>query len=487
MSETLLQRNIAVYLQDGRDPSRTVVGEVVVGMQDGNGPTKVLTVQLTHPDEPIFFYTYELTEEAFMQLRAEQGLLVDFKTFPHHLLEMLLTCASEAEKPSPRFLLKIVIGANRCDHRLLIVEANAFRHLVHLSLPLHAASDQQLRGYLVACVRHWKTAATQLSTQLQETNGILTERENEVKRLSASNTAALEVEREKHRRQQDQAQQEYSSLTATKNKLEGALREARTKLNSVTEELLSAQSEMEALRGAKQQMDGAQQTTQRTLDVLQSKIATLEHELNRREEARARLETALATATEQKGKAEAELSGQRAHVAKLEAGAAFSAQEMTKANDLIRRLRDELVSSKEKLKMVGAVNLQQERLLEQKQKGLEQLGAELGASKQWANEMGRELEATKRALAERDARLEECRQMLSTNETVIAWLNKQISDATGGKHPQPGPPMMAAPRPMQPPRNQKPTTAAASNKQGMVPAYAGRPRQVFASKENVQQ
>ena len=41
-----------------------------------------LTLQLTDPLDPFFFYSLTLTESDFGALRRQQGLIVDFAQFP---------------------------------------------------------------------------------------------------------------------------------------------------------------------------------------------------------------------------------------------------------------------------------------------------------------------------------------------------------------------------------------------------------------------
>jgi spindle assembly abnormal protein 6 len=63
---------------------------------------KVLSVQLTEDTDLFFLYTLEMSEEEFYQLKQEQGLLVDFSSFPMKFIELLNMCIACEKEIHPK-------------------------------------------------------------------------------------------------------------------------------------------------------------------------------------------------------------------------------------------------------------------------------------------------------------------------------------------------------------------------------------------------
>lgn len=78
-------------------------------------------MELTNEAEPYFMHILEVSEEDFQSLKAEQGLVVDFTSFPEKIASLLERCISARSDPSHRqtfaeILAKIhqqsIIGTN---------------------------------------------------------------------------------------------------------------------------------------------------------------------------------------------------------------------------------------------------------------------------------------------------------------------------------------------------------------------------------------
>ena len=66
-----------------------------------------LLVRLTDDKDPCFLYNLAISEEDFQSLKVQQGLLVDFVSFPQKFIDLLNQCIAEQDKDSPRFLLEL--------------------------------------------------------------------------------------------------------------------------------------------------------------------------------------------------------------------------------------------------------------------------------------------------------------------------------------------------------------------------------------------
>ena len=117
--------------------------------QVGTTIAKELVIRLTDEDDLFFLGQLRLSEEDFLILKAQQGLLVDFLAFPRRFVDLLEQCLSEETREAPRYMLQII--ASRDQGRdlwlLNVVEANPFKHLTHLSLKYVDALEQESPNY----------------------------------------------------------------------------------------------------------------------------------------------------------------------------------------------------------------------------------------------------------------------------------------------------------------------------------------------------
>ncbi len=66
------------------------------------GARQVLRIQLSSEEDAQFLHTLEVSEEEFQGLKAEQGILVDFGSFPGKVVSLLQKCAAERAAQPPR-------------------------------------------------------------------------------------------------------------------------------------------------------------------------------------------------------------------------------------------------------------------------------------------------------------------------------------------------------------------------------------------------
>lgn len=126
----------------------------------GAGRTASLRFQLSDEADPFFYYWTEIDEESFQALKNEQCIMVDFSTFPSKVVEML-----EASKSSS-FECRLIVTAS--SSRFEIVETNAFKKIVHLSLNVAHGDDAEVKKYLADKWTLTKTSLLHLTQQHEQ-------------------------------------------------------------------------------------------------------------------------------------------------------------------------------------------------------------------------------------------------------------------------------------------------------------------------------
>lgn len=124
----------------------------------------------------------QVGEDDYHQLKHDQCLRVDFKSFPRKFIELLESCrgeshagegnrrlsssaaleyedtASRSESPmsshgQPSFLARLETQVTGGYSMFSLVETNLFKDLTHLSLKFRAGNDTSIKTYLAARLR----------------------------------------------------------------------------------------------------------------------------------------------------------------------------------------------------------------------------------------------------------------------------------------------------------------------------------------------
>lgn len=62
-----------------------------------------LQIEITDEDDPYIFYSLRMSEEDFSILKSQQGLLIDFSSFPSKFVQLVERCLSEHQTESPKY------------------------------------------------------------------------------------------------------------------------------------------------------------------------------------------------------------------------------------------------------------------------------------------------------------------------------------------------------------------------------------------------
>ncbi|XP_043371013.1 spindle assembly abnormal protein 6 homolog isoform X2 [Dermochelys coriacea] len=442
---------------------------------------KELTVRITDDADPLFLYSLAIGEEDFQSLKSQQGLLVDFSAFPQKFIDLLEQCILEQGKQVPRFLIQLVTSSPALDCMpacLNVVETNPFKHLTHLSLKLLAGSDSDIKKYLAICIKNLKMensiledklhrSEEGLSKRLTVTAQALAEKNKELDKLqnewtsqftlltdeysqeiTAEKEKVLQIQAQYHLQHEQQKKEMEATcnrkvhhletrvseletvnkdLTERKYRSESSIRELKSKLAGLEEEYRRAKQEVLSLERENSTLDTEYHENEKLLNQLRTLIAILEQEVKGKEQVVIRSTDVCESAQEHKKKLEESLEMKQLQIGKFETTVKSISEELLKANEIIKKLQGEMKKLMEKMKLKNAVILQQEKILGEKEQTLQKERLEL-------NNVKRVLQQKEEVLKLQEQlditvqKLEESKQLLKTNENVISWLNKQLSE-----------------------------------------------------------
>lgn len=119
---------------------------------------KDFQVEITDEQDPYLFYSLRMSEEDFSILKSQQGLLIDFSSFPAKFVQLVERCVLENQSETPKFLiiLKNYTEMSKPCYLFEIVETNPFKHLCHLSLQMSEGSEGQIKKHLSNKLRQFK-------------------------------------------------------------------------------------------------------------------------------------------------------------------------------------------------------------------------------------------------------------------------------------------------------------------------------------------
>ncbi|XP_026179540.1 spindle assembly abnormal protein 6 homolog isoform X2 [Mastacembelus armatus] len=448
-----------------------------------------LLVRLTDDIDPYFLFSLSISEEDFQSLKVQQGLLIDFASFPQKFIDLLNLCYSEQESNHPRFLLQL-----SCQSPVLegpanfsVVETNAFKHLNHLSLRLAQGSDKEVKDYLAVCLSSLKAEKNALEMKLKKTEDdlsrqlscaqqTLSEKTKELDKLHSEWTSQtnslssrysqeLRSEREKAvefqsrlQQQTEQLRQELESahqksnqqlqsrlteleascreLTERKYKNESIIRDLKIKLVGSEEESQRLKQQVLSLRRENSTLDTEVHEKERLCCQLQMRVAVLEQEIKDKDQLMCRTKEVLEATQQQKESVEENSESKELQIRKLEATVKSLSEELIKANAIIKKLQGEVRSLVAKIKVKNSVTVSQEKVLQDTSEKLKNVEKDLQSTQQNLITKDEQVSKLKVQLETTVQKLNESKEVLKTNENVISWLNKQLNEKQLSRNPQ---------------------------------------------------
>nr|XP_057929336.1 spindle assembly abnormal protein 6 homolog isoform X2 [Doryrhamphus excisus] len=418
-----------------------------------------LLVRLTDDLDPSFLFNLTISEEDYQSLKVQQGLLIDFSSFPEKLIELLGLCQSEQHSNHPRFQLLL-----SCDSPLLeglalfsVVETNSFRNLNHLSLRFTQGSDKHIKDYLAECLSSLKAekqavevklhkTEEDLSRQLNYAQQTLSEKTKELDKLrsewtlqtgslSSRHSNELQAEREKVSELESRLQQETQKL---RHDLESAhlessqhlqtIRDLKAKLAGAEEECQRSKQQVGSLRRENNSLDTALHEKERLTNQLQMRVAVLEQEVKDKDQLMSRTREVLEATQQQKESVKEKAETKEHEVRKLEAEVKFLSGDVKKAVEIIKKFQGELRACSDKNKAQNMALAAQEKAVQETSAKLERAQEDIHKTQERLSDKDQQVEKLTQQLEASLKKLNDTKDLLQTNENVINWLNKQLNE-----------------------------------------------------------
>uniref|UniRef100_T1J237 Spindle assembly abnormal protein 6 homolog n=1 Tax=Strigamia maritima TaxID=126957 RepID=T1J237_STRMM len=437
-------------------------------------PRKELKLRLTDESDLFFYYSLVITEDDYQHLKTSQAILIEFSAFPQQLIDLLELCSQEESKDNPKFILSFSRSSYQNPTtpygRLTVVETNLFKHLIHLSLDFIQGSDSEVKNYLAVCLQETKDRKDNLEKQLSATENDLrhrlqTTQENlnrkttefdrlrdEMNDRMASTTSRLmqemSEEREKNQQRFNDLQLRFCHHEKC-HKLESKITYLESKLSELNEQnrelettrrdfhgqLVKSEDEVKHLRQEVQNLryditilEKNVEDRDKVIKTVKSRNSILEQELKDKVDANNKQLSDNELLQDQRRKLEVCYEEKRADCNKLNIELKELTEDVTKANEIIRKLQQDVKISQGKAKMGSQIALEQEKLIKEKDSFIEKQHRDLASVGEKLTVTETELKDVKEKMESGNEKIEKLEKDLKTNEKVINWLNKQLND-----------------------------------------------------------
>ncbi|KAK7889145.1 hypothetical protein WMY93_024705 [Mugilogobius chulae] len=424
--------SVSVRSRDSEERKSTIRVTIDLQLSATTVHKRTLCVRLTDDKDPYFLFTLSISEEDFQSLKVQQGLLVDFGSFPQKFIGAAAPVVTASKSPTaPGSCCSCVLrpprpGVAQCggDERFQTPEP--------LSLRLSPGSDREVKDYLASCLSRLKEekealelrlkrTEEDLSRQLSCTQQTLCEKSKELDKLRSEWTdqparvqpllrGAAERERERtggkreglelQRRLQEQS---TSSGRSWRTAIAAALRsfspDSRSWRLPVENSLRGSTRNESSIRDLRMKLVAAEEESQRSKQQvlsLRRDNGVLDSQCHEKERALNQLQMRTAVIKD--------------IYSVLMCCVPASIEENAEAKDLqIKKLEKE-----------GRHSSRSEKRTSRKKEGRE--------GQQQIRERDQQVCALKDQLESTLQKLNESREVLKTNENVISWLNKQLNE-----------------------------------------------------------
>ncbi|XP_063692714.1 spindle assembly abnormal protein 6 homolog [Bolinopsis microptera] len=461
--DVLFETSILTWVEESSNNKFRQPITICISYSSNNtGQRKDLNIRATNPENAFMLYNLKLNEDDYHNLKTQQGLLIDFPSFPAKFVELLRACEGGQDK----FQLHLIIQHSTAV--LQVVEVNPFKHLVHLSLNLSTATDAVIKKYLSDCLRdlqkkhkdlHQKhdsetsqftekikcleESSIQLKTQLQ---GGARAKELELSEQSALLKEQMQKERDAGAHFQKEIQEradlaekqlenkikdlegKSKKLFDEKCRYELQNRELIAKVKLYEEERLTEKGEIKHLKMEQNEMEKERQNDVKELHSVKTQLAVARQELKDNQLTITNIQEQLTVSTAQKSKLENQIDTQHYQCVKLENTVRSVSEEVVKGNEIITKMQNDLKNYRSKLKIKHMQTVQQEKTIQEKDEETRKQKKQIESSETEITDKQNIIEKLDACKLEMELRIDEYQKTLKSNENVIAWLNKQIND-----------------------------------------------------------
>ncbi|KAL5246600.1 hypothetical protein ACHWQZ_G018719 [Mnemiopsis leidyi] len=427
-----------------------------------SGQRKDLNIRVTNPENAFMLYTLKLNEDDYHNLKTQQGLLIDFPSFPSKFVELLRAC----ECGNDKFQLHLIVQQSTAV--LQVVEVNPFKHLVHLSLSLSTATDSVIKQYLSDCLKglqkkhkdlqqKYETETSQYADKIGRLEDSLiqlksqlqgSEQTTELKLGEQSTMYKEQLQKEREANSNFQKELQHRADVAEKqleNKIkdlenknkklfdekcryELQNRELIAKVKLYEEERQADKGEVKRLKVERNEMEKEKQNDVKELHSVKTQLAVARQELKDNQLTISSLQEQLSVSSAQKSKLENQIDTQHYQCVKLENTVRSVGEEVVKGNEIISKMQNELKNYRSKLKIKHMQTVQQEKTIQEKDEECRKQKQKISSLETELTDKQNITEKLDACKQDMELRIEEYEKTLKSNENVIAWLNKQIND-----------------------------------------------------------
>ncbi|MEW5299491.1 MAG: hypothetical protein WDW36_002505 [Sanguina aurantia] len=473
---TLFWKPVPVLLKqlDREDMLEDLTFRILTGFARQNHNLRILRIHISSDSDHYFLHSLEVSEEEFQSLKNEQGILVDFASFPGKIISLLERCTCVQPVDSPRFQSVLVVRGSESVFR--IMETNDFKQLPHITLAFRPGNDAAVKQFLAFRLLEVKSDHQGASEELAKTkderdshSGALLQCRHQLAELReqhdkhtlevaadsktqaataheerARERAAMKEQHEREREEQERrSREQMDAINARLGELDvenRKLREAKYGLDSKVSELShrlasseGGQRALEEEHGRLKASHGLLVTEKHERDIslneakarwmsLEEKVLS-QAEVVEQQRSRIRdLDAAVKTWEERCADLRLTSSGHDARAKEATA-------EVVKGNGIIEKLASEARVSKDKVKRKMAIVVKQEEVLAAREASLAAAVRESQALGSAVEALRGDLAGLKSDNAELRAKLEDSKLQLQSNEQMIRWLNSQVTEA----------------------------------------------------------
>ncbi|KAL6758042.1 centriole protein [Haematococcus lacustris] len=485
-ASTLFWKPVPVLLRstEREDQFEELTFRILTGVSRSNHNMRILRIHISSETDLYFLHSLEVSEEDFQSLKNEQGILVDFASFPGKIITLLDKCTTSQPTDAPRF--QAVLSIRGSESLFKIVETNDFKQLPHITLAFRPGNDAAVKQFLAFRLLEVKGNAEDLTTQLAR---MTAERDTTSTQLGSTQQqlVAVQEQYDKHLLEvQAEAKTQRAAAHEERMREKGELRDAHER--EMAEASRKAREVADGLTARLERLDAENRKLREVKYELDSKVSELSHRLGAAEGANKALEDeagrlraanqALAAEKhslqvalneakarvgmlEEKVVAQSEVvEQQRSRVRDLEGSvrqlesrcadlrdsaaghdqrAKDAASEVIKGNQIIEKLTNDLKMTKEKVKRKQAIIVRQEEELAGREASLVATSRDAQGLAQAAENLRSELAGLRSENSELKAKLEDSKSQLQSNEQMIRWLNQQVTEAQLGPTAPGGP------------------------------------------------
>ena len=351
-----------------------------------------------------------------------------------------------------------------------IVETNQFKHLCHISMKFQPGNDARIKDYLsqrlsevrasnaglratlkasVETVEALEADSASLRKDLdseqlarrEQTTKWSTEKQGLLTDCKQELLTEVSEMRERHEAEKKAMETDFKAQNAKladtnadlaeklralqdeKFNLDAKSRELAVRVSSLEADLKAARQAETELKQANSGLDSGKHEAEKENNHLMLKLAGLEATMKEKEEVLGTLRRQLQSGEQSSSALQGSFAEMKLALQRSEERSSLSAQEVSKGNQIIDKLQQDLKSSRAKLKLKSQVIQQQENLLQEKQAAIDALHRDDLISKSQVKGLEAEKGALNRTCEDQKEKLAEAKKLLDQNQQMIQWRN----------------------------------------------------------------